>query len=203
MGETFDFEDIFGDVFGRGRSSWGTVGGADQEAEVVITLDEAYRGGRRTITLTGPTGPRTLEVTIPAGVADGQRIRLAGQGGGGRGGGPAGDLYLIVRLAPHPRYRVEARNVFVDLSVSSWEAALGASVPIDTPTGEATVRVPAGSSCGRRLRLRHRGIPNSRGEAGDLFAVVQIKMSRTVSDDERRLYEELAKTSSFDPRARR
>src|SRR5919206_274697 len=108
------------------------VPGADQEAELELTLEEAYRGGRRSITLSGPDGPTTLEVTIPAGVTDGQRIRLAGQGGHGSDGAAAGDLYLVVRLAPHPRYRVDGRDIHVDLPLTPWEAALGASVAIDT-----------------------------------------------------------------------
>src|SRR5690606_1687917 len=114
---------------GRGQ---GPIPGADQEAEIVLTVEEAYRGGRRTITLDGPSGPRTLTVTIPAGVVHGQRIRLAGQGGRGTDGARAGDLYLIVRLADHPRYRVDGRDLHVRLPVTPWEAALGASVTVDT-----------------------------------------------------------------------
>ena len=144
-----------------------------------------------------------MEVTIPPGVVEGQRIRLAGQGGSGSGSGPDGDLYLVVRIAPHPRFRLEGRNVHVELPVSPWEAALGTSVSVATPGGEVQMRVPAGTSCGRRLRLRHRGLPNPRGDAGDLLAEVKIKVPHTLSDDERRLFEELAKSSTFDPRRRR
>ena len=205
----FDFDDLLGDLFregrrqGAGRQGWGTISGADQEAEIVLSVEDAYRGGQRSITLSGAGGARTFDVTVPAGVTDGQRIRLAGQGGRGTGGGPPGDLYLVVRLAPHPRYRVEGRDIHVDLPVAPWEAALGATIEVDTPGAQAKVRVPAGSSCGRRLRLRHRGMPNPRGQAGDFLAEVSIKVPRTLGDDERRLWEEMAKTSTFNPRSRR
>src|SRR6185312_4246266 len=123
-------------------------------------VEEAYHGGPRSLTLSGAGEPTSFEVTIPPGVTDGQRIRLAGQGGQGSGEGPAGDLYLVVRIAPHPRYRVTGRDISVDLPLAPWEAALGATVPVPTPGGEAKVRVPAGSSSGRRLRLRGEGMPN-------------------------------------------
>jgi curved DNA-binding protein len=198
--EGIDLEDLFGDLFaGRTRRGWGPIPGADQEAELVLPVEEAYRGGRRRITLDG----RSYEVTIPAGVTDGQRIRLAGQGGQGGDGGPAGDLYLIVRIAPHDRYRVDGRDVYVDLPLAPWEAALGASVAIDTPGGEAKVKVPAGTSSGRRLRLRGRGLPNPRGQPGDLFAEARIMVPDRLSEEERRLFEQLATASTFDPRRRR
>jgi curved DNA-binding protein len=202
--EGFDAETLFRDLFGSSRrAGWGSIAGADQETEVTISFDEAFRGGMRTISISGPGGTRTLDVTIPPGVVEGQRIRVAGQGGKGSGSGQDGDLYLVVHIAPHPRFRLDGRTVHVDLPVSPWEAALGASVPVTTPGGEVQMRVPAGSSCGRRLRLRHRGMPNPRGDAGDLLAEVQIKVPHTLNDDERRLFEELAKASTFDPRKRR
>ena len=107
------------------------------------------------------------------------------------------------RIAPHRRYRVEGRDIYVELPVAPWEAALGATVATETPAGEAKVRVPAGSSSGRRLRLRRRGMPNPRGEPGDFYAEVRIMVPSSLSDDERRLFEELAKTSTFDPRKKR
>ncbi|MCG5216014.1 DnaJ C-terminal domain-containing protein [Streptosporangium soli] len=200
-GGEIDLEDLLGGMF-RGRG-WGPVPGADQEAEITLTVEDAYRGGRRSITLPGPGGPRTLEVTIPAGVTEGQRIRLAGQGGRGGEGARPGDLYLVVRIAGHPRYRVEGRNLRVDLPISPWEAALGASVAVDTPGGETKLKVPAGTSSGRRLRLRGRGLPNPRGTAGDLYAEVKIMVPERLSDEERRLFEQLAGVSRFDPRSRR
>jgi curved DNA-binding protein len=206
-----DVDDLFGDLFGagggsrgrRGPAAWGPIAGADQEAWIELSVEEAYRGGRRTITLSGPDGTRTLEVAIPAGVTEGQRIRLRGQGGQGTGGAAAGDLYLVVRIRPDRRYCVEGRDVHVELRLSPWEAALGTTVPIDTPGGEAKVTVPPGSSGGRRLRLEGKGMPNPRGKAGDLFAELRIMVPPAPSDDERRLFGELARISTFDPRATR
>jgi curved DNA-binding protein len=198
-----DFDEIFGGLFtGGGRAGRGRrpLQGADQEVELTLTVEDAYHGGTRTITLPGPDGRRTFDVTIPAGVVEGQRIRLKEQGGRGSGGAKAGDLYLIVRLAPHPRYRVEGRDIYVDLPLAPWEAALGAHVAVDTPGGEAKIRVPAGSSSGRRLRLRNRGMPRPGGSAGDLYAEVRIVVPRSLSKDERRLFQELATISDFDPR---
>jgi curved DNA-binding protein len=200
----FDPGDLFGDLFGSARrSGWGSIAGADQETEITISFDEAFRGAKRSISIAGASGTRTLDVTIPPGVIEGQRIRLAGQGGAGSGSGPDGDLYLVVRIAPHPRFRLEGRDIHIELPVAPWEAALGTSVSVATPGGELQMRVPPGSSCGRRLRLRHRGMPNPRGDAGDLLAEVLIKVPHTLSVDERRLFEELAKVSAFDPRKRR
>jgi curved DNA-binding protein len=202
-----DIEDVFGDFFGRGarggRRGWGPIVGADQEAELEITVEEAYRGGKRSFTISGPSGPRTIEVNIPAGVVDGQRIRLAGQGGQGTSGAAAGDLYLAVRIARHPRYRVDGRNITVELRLTPWEAALGASVAVDTPGGEAKVRVRPGTSSGKRLRLKGRGMPNPRGTPGDLYAAVRIMVPESLTDDERQLFEELARVSNFDPRSGR
>ncbi|HEV8174974.1 MAG TPA: DnaJ C-terminal domain-containing protein [Actinoplanes sp.] len=202
-GPDIDLEEMFGGMFGGRRGGgWGPVPGADQEAEIELSVEEAYTGGRRTIALSGPEGARTLTVNIPPGVTDGQRIRLAGQGGQGSDGAAAGDLFLVVRLKPHPRYRVEGRDITVDLPLAPWEAALGASVAIDTPGGEAKVKIPPGTSSGRRLRLRGRGLPNPRGKPGDLFAEAKIMVPPRLSDEERRLFEQLAAVSTFDPRRR-
>jgi curved DNA-binding protein len=133
-------------------------------------------------------------------VVDGQRIRLAGEGGRGSGDASAGDLYLVVRIAPHPRYRLEGRDLHVDLPVAPWEAALGATIPVDTPGGEVKVRVPPGSSSGRRLRLRGQGMPNPRGSPGDLYAEVRIMVPSRLRRRERQLFEELSRVSNFDPR---
>jgi curved DNA-binding protein len=203
IGDEIDLEELFGGLFGgRAGRGWGPAPGADQELEIELPVEDAYRGGKRKITFEGRGGRRTIEVTIPPGVTDGQRIRLAGQGGQGADGAPAGDLYLIVRLAPHPRYRVEGRDIHVDLPLAPWEAALGATVPIETPGGEAKVKVPPGTSSGRRLRLRGRGLPNPRGKPGDLFADVKIMVPLKLTPEERRLFEALAATSNFDPRKR-
>ena len=185
---------------GRRRGGWGPIAGADQEVEIPLTVEDAYVGGRRSFTVQGADGERRLEVDIPAGVVDGQHIRLAGQGGRGTEGANSGDLHLVVRLLPHPRYRVEGRNITVSLLLAPWEAALGASVAVDTPAGEAKVRVPPGTSTGRRLRLKGRGMPNPRGTPGDLYAEVAIMVPNEVTDAERRLFEELSRVSDFDPR---
>ena len=200
-GENIDLDDLLGGLFGgRAGRGWGPIPGADQEAVVELTVEEAYRGTRRSVTLEGGGQTRSLEVTIPAGVTNGQRIRLAGQGGRGSEGASAGDLYLIVRIARHPRYRVEGRDLHVDLPLAPWEGALGTTVTVDTPDGEAKVKVPAGTSSGRRLRLRGRGLPNPRGTPGDLYAEVRIMVPKTLADEERRLFAELAATSAFNPR---
>jgi curved DNA-binding protein len=198
-GDGGDFSDFFEGLFGgrgRARPGGGRAGGfgdfgfsargSDREAIIELSLEEAARGGRRRITLDG----RDYEVDIPPGVRDGQRIRLAGEGRQGTGGGAAGDLYLRVRLRPHPRFRVEGRDLYTDLSVTPPQAALGASVQVQTLDGTARVRVPAGSSCGRRLRLRGQGLGS-----GDLYATVKIEVPKRLSDEERRLYERLAEVS--------
>jgi curved DNA-binding protein len=199
-GAEVDLEDLFGGMFG-GRRGWGPIPGADQEAQLELSLQDAYRGGRRSVTLSGPGGTRTYDVTIPAGVVDGQRIRLAGQGGQGTDGATPGDLYLVVRIAPDPRYRVDGRNVTTTLPVTVWEAALGAAVTVATPTGDKKLTIPPGTSSGRRLRLRGQGIPDPRGRPGDLYADVRIMVPPKPSQEERRLFEELAAASAFNPRS--
>jgi curved DNA-binding protein len=199
--EDIDLEDLLGGIFGgRGRTPRGPMPGADQEFEAEISIEEAYHGAQRSLTITGPDGQRTLDVNIPAGVVDGQRIRLRGQGGRGTGGGEPGDLYLIIRIAPHPRYRVSGRDLSATLPLSPWEAALGAAVPVETPGGPATVNVPPGTSSGRRLRLKGRGLPNRRGEPGDFYAEAQIRVPSSLTREERRLFEDLRERSTFDPR---
>lgn len=208
FGEGGDFSDFFEDLFGarrraggarRGAGGFGGMAmrGADHEAVLDLTLEEAAAGGSRHITLGDGRG---YDVTIPAGARDGQRIRLAGEGGPGVDGGPSGDLFLRVRIAPHPRFRVEGRDLHVDLPVSPSEAALGARVPVPTLTGTARVRVPAGSSTGRRLRLRGEGMPTAGGRHGDLYAHVQVMVPKKLDEHQRELYEQLAAASHFDPR---
>lgn len=190
-----DFEDLFGQMFGGG-GGYGPIPGADQEAELELTLEEAYRGGKRTLRLDG----RQYDVDIPAGVLDGQRIRLAGQGGRGNGDAPPGDLYLVVRIKPHPRFRVQGRDIYVDLPVSPWEAVLGSTVVVPTPGGEAKVKVVPGSSTGRKLRLRGEGMPNPRGANGNLYAEIKVMVPPKPTARERELFEQLAAESNFDPR---
>ncbi|MEU1453417.1 DnaJ C-terminal domain-containing protein [Streptomyces avermitilis] len=201
-GSGIDFDDLFGGIFGRGGPGGprGPIPGADQEAEIELGVEDAYRGGKRSITLGGPGGQRTYDVNIPRGVVDGQRIRLAGEGGKGSGGAPAGDLFLRVRIKPDSRFRLEGRDIHVVAPVTPWEAVLGATVPVPTPGGTAKVTVPPGSSSGRRLRLRGEGMPNPRGADGDLYAEIRIMVPPDPTPRERELFEELAAVSTFDPR---
>ncbi|WIX98121.1 DnaJ C-terminal domain-containing protein [Amycolatopsis mongoliensis] len=196
--EGVDIEDLLGGFF-RSRGAGGPIAGADQEAELELTVEEAYQGGRRHLSIAG-AGGRGYDVDIPAGVLDGQRIRLAGQGGRASGNAAPGDLYLVVRIKPHPRYRLAGRDLTVELPVSPWEAALGATVPVLTPGGEVKVRVVPGSSTGRRLRLRGEGLPNPKGKPGDLYAEVRVMVPKKLGKRERELFEELAAVSDFDPR---
>jgi curved DNA-binding protein len=200
-----DFSDFFEGFFGRRPRAGGrtrfesfSMRGGDSEAVLDLGLEEAARGGKRWLSL---GDGRSVEVDIPRGVLDGERIRVPMQGGAGVGGGQAGDLYLRIRLRPHPRFRVDGRDLHVDLPVSPWEAALGAEVPVPTLDGTARVKVPPGSSSGRRLRLRGQGMPGSRGQpAGDLYAEVVIRVPQKLTKKERELFERLASVSKFDPR---
>jgi curved DNA-binding protein len=207
-----EFSDFFEGIFGGGRAGRAGFGGArgggrngfasrgqDQVAELELSLQEAARGGKRKVSL---ADGRDYEVSIPPGVRDGQRIRLAGEGGGGAGG-PSGDLFLRVRVRPDPRFDVEGNDLYVELPVTPWEAALGADrVEVPTLEGTARVRVPPGSSCGRQLRLRGEGLPDGRGGKGDLYATVEIKVPKELSAQEREQFERLAEVSSFNPRGR-
>jgi curved DNA-binding protein len=198
-----DLEDLLGGFFNRGPAApRGPRRGTDAEAELPLSVEDAFRGGRRRVTLSSASGePRSYEVNIPAGVTNGQRIRLAGQGGPGREGGSPGDLYLVVRLADHSRFRVDGRDVYLDLLLTPWEAALGATVPVEGPGGAAKVKVPPGTSSGQRLRLRKRGLPNPNGTPGDLYAEVRIMVPSRLTHRERELFEELSRVSDFDPRS--
>jgi curved DNA-binding protein len=189
------FERLFGD--GAAPRPSGPLRGRDIEAVIELSLEDALNGSGRRLSL---GEGHSVAVNIPAGVREGQRIRVAGQGVPGRDGGPAGDLYLLVRLKPHPRFRRQGDDLQVDVRVAPWEASLGATVPVSTLTGTAQVRVPAGSSSGRRLRLRGRGLPKRDGERGDLYATVQIAVPKHPSEEERELFEKLAAVSDFDPR---
>jgi curved DNA-binding protein len=193
------FSDFFERLFGEGAgvADGGPLRGRDHEAVLELSLEEALAGGRRRLSF---DGEGSFQVDIPAGVREGQRIRIAGKGAAGRGGGPPGDLYLLVRLKPHPRFRRDGDDLSVDLRIAPWEAALGATVPVRTLSGTAQVRVPAGSSSGRRLRLRGRGLPTRDGGRGDLYASVQVAVPKELSDEERELFEKLAAVSHFDPR---
>ena len=189
-----DVSDFFASLFGRapGRTRRGgvriTIPGSDIEAELPVTLEELLHSARRRITL---NGNRSLEVEIPRGAREGTVLRLAGQGEPGVNGGPPGDVYLRLRLIPHPRYRVAGDDLEMDLSLWPWQAVLGAEVRIETPDGPVTLTVPPGSQSGRRLRLRGRGLPRADGSRGDLYAVVRIVVPERPSAAEREAYETL------------
>jgi curved DNA-binding protein len=209
------FSDFFESLFGHGFSGGGAgradfhAHGEDAHAKVLIDLEDAYLGATRTLTLQhtelGADGrpqvkQRTLNARIPRGVRQGQFIRLAGQGGAGMGKGKAGDLYLEVEFRPHPFYHVEGRDVFLDLPVAPWEAALGATVKAPTPTGAVDLKIPAGSSGGRKLRLKGRGIPGA--TPGDLYVVLQIALPPAESAAAKAAYREMEQALKFNPRAR-
>jgi curved DNA-binding protein len=193
------FETLFGGgmggVGGRGRRRAGgfAMRGQDYEVEVTLTLEEAFLGGERNLSLTdASTGARNeIKVRIPRGAVDGSRIRLKGKGGAGMGNGPSGDLFLIIKLAPHPSFRLEGRDLHVFLRISPWDAMLGAKVPLETLDGHVTLRVPAGSSSGRKIRLRGKGYITPKGERGDLYAEVQITVPEDLTPEARALVEQL------------
>jgi curved DNA-binding protein len=220
--EGTDFSDFFSELFGaRSPFGGGTRGfetggrssrtfsapGQDHVARVEIDLEDAYRGGTRTIELRTPeltpdghvvTRPRALRVSIPAGVVEGQQIRLAGQGSPGIGGGPAGDLYLEVNFRPQPFFQVDGRDVTLQLPVAPWEAALGETVSVPTLGGPVEMKLPAGARAGQRLRLRGRGLPGP--TAGDQYVVLQVVMPPD-SPKARALFERMKQELPFDPRA--
>ena len=210
-----DFSDFFESIFGRqeagahrGRAAH-HARGQDHHAKVQIELEDAYTGATRAITLQTPEmdeqgrvhiKKHTLNVTIPRGIRAGQHIRLAGQGMPGVEQGSAGDLYLEVEFRPHPRYRVEQRDVYFDLRIAPWEAALGASVEVPTPGAAVEVKIPAGAAAGRKLRLKGRGIPGS--TPGDFYVVLQIALPPADTEAARTFYNGMAEQfKSFDPRS--
>jgi curved DNA-binding protein len=210
-----DYSDFFESMFGGRGAQQGFGGhrtmnaaGQDHHAKVVISLEDSYRGASRKVTLRVPvvdasghvvTQDRTLDVTIPKGVREGQHLRLSGQGSPGTGQGPAGDLYLEIAFAPHALYRVEGRDVTLDLPLAPWEAALGATVAVPTPDGSVQLNVPANSAAGRKLRLKGKGLPGS--TPGDLYVQIQIMLPPAQSDAAREAYRTLEAAFDFNPRA--
>lgn len=199
-----DFSDFFEELFGNasrqgGQQSWQ---GADYEAVVSLTLEEAAAGGKRQFSLPNPqTGTnKTYAVKIPPGIKPGQRIRLAGQGSPGGGSGRSGDLYLVVDILPHPHFRLEGGDIHTLLPVSPWVAALGGKVPMKTLDGTVNVSVPPKSSSGRKIRLRGKGFPAA-GGPGDFYAEIQIRLPDKLTGREKELFEELAAASDFVPSA--
>ncbi len=181
------------------------IPGQDAEADLLVTLEEALRGGKRPISVRrvdehGRERTDSYNVKIPAGVRAGKRIRLAGQGSPGHGGAPAGDLYLNVVLAKHPDLTVEGSDLFYDLQLAPWEAVLGKKVAIKTLDGSANLTIKPGTQAGAKMRLRGLGLPIEKGQRGDLYAVITIEVPESVSESERALWEQLAAKSAFSPR---
>ncbi|WP_048439419.1 DnaJ C-terminal domain-containing protein [Caenimonas sp. SL110] len=203
-----DLADLLASLGRRARGGHGGRGathpqrGRDYETVVKLTLEQAHRGTTLNLDLAREEGgTSTLEVTVPAGVADGQRVRLRGKGGKGVHGGADGDIYLHIHLLPHRVFRVDGRDLQFDLMLAPWEAALGAEVEVPTLDGAVVLTVAAGTRAGRKLRLRGRGLADGKGGRGDLYAVAHIDVPATLTPAERDLFEQLAKVSTFHARA--
>lgn len=215
-----DFSDFFETLFGGGGFRPGQAGGGlfetfrkrrgeDHEATVTISLEEAFHGARKPIHLQVARmdehgrmhrESKQYNVQIPRGTTDGARIRLAGQGGQGAGAGAAGDLFLLVQIAPHPVFHLVGADLEVTVPATPWEAALGAKVPVPTMTGKAMLALPAGTQSGQRLRLRGKGLISERHH-GDLIMIIQVAVPRHLNEKEKSLFTELARVSTFNPRA--
>ena len=199
-----DLEELLASL-GRGRGGAQRTArpaqGRDFETTVSLSLEDASRGTTVNLTVGDGEQGRTLEVTIPAGVSEGQKLRLRGKGGKGRNGGDDGDIYLHLALAPHAVFRPDKHDLYFDLALAPWEAALGAEVEVPTLEGPVVLTVPAGTRSGRKLRLRGRGMANGRGGRGDLYAVAVIEVPATLTDRERELFGQLAAASGFNPRS--
>jgi DnaJ-class molecular chaperone len=230
-GEGFDiFEQMFSRAGARGGRARRQTRGRDVEAEIELSLEEAHRGVRRTLQMQvaevcptcngtgvvkddktcetcGGAGqvlkPKTIEVSIPAGVREGSTVRLAGQGGAGMNGTQPGDLYLHIRLRPHPVFTLRGDDLETEIPVAPWEAVLGTKVEAPTVDGKVELTIPPGAQSGQRLRLRGQGLNKRRGGRGDEFVRLKIVVPKEINAEERRLWEELRKVSRFDPRNRR
>jgi curved DNA-binding protein len=208
-----DFSDFFESLFGQARSPGGGsrgfhMQGEDHHAKILVDLEDSYHGASRSIALQMPevtadghvlSRNRTLKVSIPKGIRQGQQIRLSGQGAKGQGRGKAGDLYLEIEFNPHRFYRVEGADVYLELPVAPWEAALGATVKVPTPSGAIDLKIPANSKAGKKLRLKGRGIPSK--TPGDLYVVLQIALPPADDEKSRELYRRMREEMKFDPRA--
>ena len=212
--EDLDLEDLFANLAGRvhrgPRQSGGAVPGEDYDVTARISLEDAYRGTLVELNLSVPEYdgagrlrrvPRTVKARIPKGATEGQRLRLPGQGGKGANGGRDGDLYLNIELQPHRWFRVNGHDLYIDLPLAPWEAALGATVEVPTLGAPVRLKVPAATQPGQRLRIAKNGLPRPRGEPGDLYAVAQLAMPAQPTEAERALLQQLAEKSAFNPRA--
>ena len=200
-----DFEDILasmghGPQRARNKPAPAAAAGRDFEDTVHIDIAQAHTGTTLNLDLTGGAITRSLEVKIPAGVVEGQKIRLRGMGGDGLRGGPKGDMYLHIHFKPHPAWRVEKHDLSFDLLLSPWEAVLGADITVDTPDGAKVLTVPAGTHNGSKLRLRKCGLATAIGGRGDLYANTRIEVPQHPTARELDLFKELGQSSTFSPR---
>ncbi len=195
------FSDFFEQLFGPRRGASGGFGqrangGAqppasrDVEGDILVSLEEARRGSIRTVTVRRENTTDSHQVKIPAGITEGQKLRISGRGENG------GDLYLIVRLARHPDFEVDGHNLIHELELAPWEAALGAEISVPTLDGRVSIKIPAGTASGQKLRVRGRGL----GKEGDLIVNTKIVVPEKTSDTEKKLWEQLAQESKFNPR---
>jgi len=202
------FGDFEPDGFeGESESASSAHRGADVEGSILVTLEEVLRGSVRSISMrwtnphTGRSESRAIKVRIPPGVGEGQLIRVAGRGETGIGGGGAGDLYLRVRLAAHPDFRIQGHDLYHELDLAPWEAVLGATVSVPTLDGQVSLRIRPGAASGQQLRVRGHGLPRrADGRRGDLYVVLTIQVPGEVSASEKALWQQLARESRFDPR---
>jgi curved DNA-binding protein len=215
--EAAQFSDFFSELFGRmgrghpGDRQGGQARGEDHHAKILLDIEDAWRGSQQRISLRVPKlddqgrvtlDTRTLDVKIPAGVREGQLIRLAGQGSPGFNGGPVGDLYLEVHFKPHPRFRIDGRDLVMELPVAPWEAALGAVVPVELPDHTVLkVRIPPGAQTGAQLVVRGKGVPAA--PPGDLLLNLGVVLPAADTPRAKELYETMARELAFDPRAAR
>src|SRR6188768_3393846 len=193
-------QSAFGGGAGFGQRPSGAARGSDVEADIMVTLEEALHGSKRTVSLRRSSSSKleTYQVKIPRGVHEGQRIRLAGQGEAGAGGGTSGDLFLRVRLARHPDFSVEGSDLIYEVELAPWQAVLGMELQVPTLEGTARLKVPAGTAAGQRFRLRERGLPTTTGR-GDLYVVTEIRIPKKLSERERELWSELARLHGLEP----
>lgn len=220
-----DFSDIFSTIFGSGGGGFGSAHGGgfgggfgsshgggfgdsfggfsqrprrgrDVEAELPLTLEEVLKGGKRQVTIQMPDGPRTLEVNVPAGIKDGAKLRLSGQGDPSASGGAAGDLFLLIRYLPNNVFKVDGANLHCDIALAPWEAVLGAKVEVPTLEGRVELNIPAGTNSGKKFKLRGKGL-GSPSKRGDLLVKVMIDVPTKLSDEEKELWEKLSGISTF------
>jgi curved DNA-binding protein len=205
------FSDFFENLFRRGSGPAGGMGmgsgrGADSHGRIEISIEDAYSGADRTLSLRSPVvGPngtvtmqdRKISVHVPKGISAGQHIRLAGQGS--PGAKAAGDLFLEVAFAPHPIFRADGKDLYLDLPIAPWEAALGGHVVMPTPGGKVDLRIPKNARSGQKMRLKGKGLPGT--PAGNIYATLKIVNPKVETEEARAFFEKMAKEMAFDPRA--